>query len=221
MKKLISLGCLEILFLVFISFKLCESGDKSNKISIDDFPMTVGSQWTYLRTDSLAYYMGYRTPSYTVRIETVTVQITRAHKKKRKEIITEWVRTFPSKVDTQYVVIKKDTLRLLTSMDPTERHVVFQFIFPLKAGKSWNGPYPFPSDSSKVVQPEPIEVAAGKFTEAFLISREIWSPNSLGHRKYWIVPKVGIVKMSKSNLFTLGPEYNAETWELIKYDIRK
>src|SRR5574341_2243995 len=193
MKKFISLVGLEILFLVSISSKLCESANKSSKISIKDFPMTVGSQWTYVRTDSLAYYLGRREPSFTVRMETVTVHITRTDKTKKKEIISEWVLTFRSKVDTQYVVIHKDTLRMLTTMDPIERYVEFEFVFPLKVGKSWNGPYPYLSDSSKVVQLEPVEVPAGRFTAAYLINRQIWSPNSLGHRKYWIVPKVGIV----------------------------
>lgn len=222
MKKLVSLARLNILFLVLISFKVCESGDKSNKISIGDFPLTVGSQWTYLRVDTLIRQIGRREPVYVTEIETVTFEVVRADKKKKKETVSKWVRMFNTEIDTQYVVLKKDTLEFMTPANPAGGHFTFKIAFPLKIGNRWFGRYGEPPpDSYKVVQTEYLEVAAGTFTDAYLIERGIWIPNNPIYFKYWIVPKIGIVKMSKRDLFTLGPEYNAETWELIKYDIRK
>lgn len=220
MKKLNSLLALEILFLVFISFKLCESGDKSNKISIDDFPMTVGSQWTYVRTDSLIRQIGRRDPVYVTEIETVTVHVIRTHKKKHKEIICAWMRTFHDKVDTQYVALKRDTLKFIDSEDPATGYVLFQILFPIKVGNRWYGRYGEPPpDSYKVAQPESLEVEAGTFTDAYLIERGVWIPNNPIYFKYWIVPKVGIVKIRKWD--SIFGEYTSENWDLIRYDIRE
>ena len=227
MKKLIYLGCLEILFLVFISFKLCESGDKSNKISIDDFPMTVGSQWTFVRTDSL---FEYGDPKRTVVKETVTVQIANEHSVNSKEKILEWIRTFDNTVDTEYAVIQGDTIMLATSMDPVKSSVVFHFVFPIKIGKGWSGPSSFRnSDYYMVMEPESVLVPAGNFATAYLIRRITGDLSNLGLIKYWVVPKIGIVKMTRSNLLILGKEYYPTSsayekiaiWELIEYKVKE
>ena len=76
-----------------------------------------------------------------------------------------------------------------------------------------------PSDSYLVVEQVPLEVAAGVFTEAYLIEREIWIPNNLIHIKYWVVPKIGIVKINKRDQY-FG-KYEIEDWELIKYKVRE
>jgi len=211
-----------ILFLVLISFKLCESGDKSNKISIDDFPMTVGSQWTYVRTDTLIRSIGRKEPIYVTELETVTVQVVRTDKRKRKEIVSEWVRMFNTEVDTQYVIFRKDTLEFTTSDNPAGSPFNFKIAFPIKFGNRWYGWYGEPPrDSFKVVLEESLKVAAGKFSQVYLIERGTFIPNSLGYYKCWIVPEIGIVKMCRWGQNTLGGEYKVENWDLIRYDIKK
>ncbi len=220
MKKLVSFTGLEILLLAFISFKLGESGDKSDKLSIEDFPMTVGSQWTFVRTDTLIRQIGRREPTYVTEIETVTIEVVRTDKKKKKEIISKWVRTFNAEIDTQYVIFSKDTLELTTPTNPAGSYFAFKIAFPLIVGNRWFGRYGEPPpDSYKVAQPESLKVEAGTFADAYLIERGIWIPNNSIYFKYWIVPKIGIVKMRKWDQY-FG-EYTIENWDLIRYDIKK
>ena len=223
MTKLSSLTNLMILFLVFMSFKSCKPSDKSNELSIDDFPMTVGSQWTYVRTDTLIRQIGRREPTYVTEIETVTIEVVRTDKKKKKEIISKWVRTFNAEIDTQNVIFNKDTLEFMYPDNPVGSFFTFKIPFPLKVGNRWYGYYvePPPPDSYKVVQKESLEVKAGTFADAYLIERGTWIPNNPANFKYWVVPKIGIVKIRSWDLFTLGGETKIENWELIKYDIKK
>ena len=222
MTKLSSLTNLMILFLVFMSFKSCKPSDKSNELSIDDFPMTVGSQWTYVRTDTLIRQIGRREPTYVTEIETVTIEVVRTDKKKKKEIISKWVRTFNAEIDTQNVIFNKDTLEFMYPDNPAGSFFTFKIPFPLKVGNRWYGWYGEPPrDSFKVVQEESLEVPAGKFGQVYLIERGIFIPNNGGYYKCWIVPEIGIVKMSRWSQNTLGREYEVEDWDLIGYDIKK
>ncbi len=233
MKKLISFAGLNILFLVFMSFKLCESANKSNKISIDDFPMTVGSQWTYLRTDSVYHYGD---PTREVVKETVAVQITSEQKGSNQEQILRWIRNFVNAIDTEYAVVKGDTVTLFTSIDSVKSSVVFRFVFPLKVGKRWSGHSTFrDSDYYAVMRAESVTVPAGKFSNAYLIFRRIADLGIPGVVKFWVVPKIGIVKMAREDFIIrddfiiIGKEYyptdyarkKFSIWELIRYDIKK
>lgn len=220
MERNILFLCIFLLYFVHMGHSQTQASDEPKEVSISDFPMTVGSQWTYLRTDSLFQSIHYQ-DTRTVEQETVTIQITSEHKKGNKEKILEWVRTFPTAVDTEYVVIKEDTVTLLTSMDTVKSDVVFHFIFPIKIGNIWSGPSTFrESDSYKVMEPESVIVPAGNFATNHLIYRITGDLSNLGLVKYWVVPKIGIIKMNK-HTSVIGFALKSTTWELIKYDIKK
>ena len=209
-----------LLGLVPMSYSQIQATDKPKEFLTKEFPMTVGSQWTYLRTDTLIRSIGRKDPIYVTEMETVTVKITKTNKKKQKEIISEWIRTFNTEVDTQNVILKKDTLEFMTPSNPAGSYFTFKIAFPLKAGNRWFGRYGEPPpDSYKVVQPESLEVEAGTFADTYLIERGIWIPNNSIYFKYWVVPNIGIIKIHKWDQY-FG-EYQTEDWELIRYDIRK
>lgn len=228
MERNILFLCIFLLYFVHMGHSQTQASDEPKEVSISDFPMTVGSQWTYLRTDSLFQSIHYQ-DTRTVEQETVTIQITSEHKKGNKEKILEWVRTFPTVVDTEYVVIKEDTVTLFTSVDTAKSEVVFHFVFPLKTNKRWAGESRnSDSISYRVVRQESVTVPAGKFTNAYWISRRTWDPedSTFVHHfpesvNYWVVSEIGIVKMNKYTSSAIALEHKSTTWELIKYDIKK
>lgn len=170
---------------------------------ISDFPNKVGNVWTYSSYDSLAN-----------QSDTVIVRIVGQTTIPENKSVTVWQKSFGSHIDTVFVSISFDTVRIIPEAHINSQWVNTKYLFPLEVGKAWRGD--FVSDTSTVVENRSITVIAGSFPNAFRIE-ERWSAlNDYGAVSTWFVPKVGIVKLHRREW---GFGFSNETWELLSYQV--
>ncbi len=174
----------------------------SFKFYKNDFPNTIGDNWTYSVYDSLAN-----------ELDTVKVKIIGEKVLPNSVVSKIWIYSGGNFNDTNYVAFYDDTLKVFQKNDlvyPTE-----QIVFPLSVGKVW-GIY---GDTSNVKAIENVSVNAGNFNNAYHIFRKATGLNFQLLEDVWIVPKVGIVKKNKYE-YSLGPFENSH-WELLNFSVSR
>lgn len=195
------------LLLVAVLFTLssCKQGvtQPPDGGSILDFPNKVGNVWTYSLFDSLSH-----------QSDTVTVRIVGQTTIPGNKPATVWQKTFRSHVDTEFVFISSDTVRIISKANINAQWDNTKYLFPLQIGKRWRGD--FVTDTSTVVENRAITVIAGTFPDAFGIEERWGAFNDYGSVTTWFVPKVGIVKMHRREW---GFVFSNETWELLSYQV--
>lgn len=170
--------------------------DQFISVPVDDFPNTPGTFWKYAWYDSL-----------TATADTVLVSISQNFS---AGDTTLWKYHFKTGIDSQFVVIKQDTVNIFEYLNyEYPRYVI---VFPLKTGNAWTNR--FYEDS--VVAVENIQVL-GKTKQAYIIREEWGILNDYGTIKSWFVPGIGIVKKNHTG-YSFGTANN--TWNLIEYSIK-
>jgi hypothetical protein len=167
----------------------------SGMFRIEDFPNTIGSQWTYAVFDSLTHQPD-------TLVATIVGQTVLAN----NMAATVWRMAYSNLTDSQYVELANDTMTVYYRRERT------LFVFPFQVGSMWIGS--FLRDSNSVVHRGQITVPAGSFASGFQI-REKWSfPQDSGEAVTWMVPRVGIVDLRRKQY-----GFQNLTWRLIGYTI--
>ena len=165
------------------------------------FPNQVGDRWTYSVFDST-----------TQTTQTVEVKIVGDTIFENGEKFKIWEYRFPDKIDTEYVNIVGDTVRL------NKKYGFFNtmYIFPLYPGKSWlsgNGTI----HTATVEKIETITVPAGIFKNSYDIKTKNTSYNYALIIDNWFKPKVGIIQKYIYE-FNMAPP-DRQTWKLVNYKL--
>jgi len=159
--------------------------------------------WIYSFHDSVSH-----------QSDTVTVIIVAQTTIPGDKPATIWRNTFRSYVDTNYVTISSDTVRVIPKSQINAQWVNTKYIFPLFVGRGWRGD--FVSDTSTVTENRSFTVIAGTFANAFRIEEQWGAVNDYGAVSTWFVPKVGVIKLHRT---TWGFGSSNELWELISYQL--
>lgn len=163
------------------------------------FPNRRGSSWTYTVYDSIAQ----RADTLVVTILRDTIYSGVAS--------SMWRLAYRARVDSQYVFITNDTVRIA----PSERsYLITKYVFPFRAGARWQGD--FATQTSIVAQIGPLVSRQQSFARAFNVV-ETWSLlNDRGTVSTWLVPGIGIVKLHRQQW---GFSVVNSTWELLSFSI--
>jgi hypothetical protein len=180
--------------------------------TVNGFPLTVGSKWTYAVHDSVAIR-----DSVSVNSDTVEVTID-------KKILTSSARTaylwryqFKMRDDTLYVVHSGDTVLFYPSSD--FQYPLIMFIFPLQVGHAWRQPN---LGTFHVVAKESVSAPAGTFANSYRVYQQPITPHHVdGEITYWLVPEMGIVRKQEQWLDTFNLERKNTTWKLMSYSFRR
>ena len=208
-----------LVFLLFASLLSCgkKTTEPTDEFGVEDFPNSVGFQWTYEVHDSL-----------TGVTDTVTVAITDTLTLAGVKPATIWVYTYSDSVDTHYVVVWGDTVLIYPGQDTT--YMSAKYIFPLEIDKSWRYRWAdhfrhgyFKGVATTTVVGEGlVSIPAGSFQNAFSLNTRIegdvvFYDDGLCFLLY--VLEVGVVCMHR----IIGPDIDTasvwETWELISYEL--
>ncbi len=172
-----------------------------NPPGTDDFPNTQGTSWNYRVTDSinnttedLAVVVGGKTNIST------------------GDEVTVWQLSFPDTVDSNYVLIRQDTVKILENKEFLIQNI--KLVFPLRVGAGWRGDYI--TDTFYVTGTAQVSVPAGDFNNVFVIERYYGGFNEYNRMTIWFVPGIGIIKMNKRDAL-IG--FQIETRELTAYHI--
>ncbi len=165
-----------------------------------EFPNEIGFEWTYFYYDSLNAYA-----------DTVQVTIVGEIEFNEGRIAKIWEYRFKTKVDTKYVEILGDTVRIYRDLNSLWLNT--KFVFPLYVGKGWKGDRV--SDTSEVVEKTSIDLNGKPFNPCYII-QEYWGvANDYGWVTTWFVPHVGIVKQHyRGESFGKANVY----WELLDHN---
>lgn len=195
-----------LVFLLFASLLSCgkKTTEPTDEFGVEDFPTSIGFQWTYEVHDSL-----------TGVTDTVTVAITDTLTLAGVKPATIWVYTYIDAVDTQYVAVVSDTVAIYASWDTSVR--TGMYIFPLEVGKHWSFGRGSQSFTSNVVEKDSNSVPAGTFPNAFHVETEYVVLNGFARDSTWLAPNVGTVRMHR--IGSLWFEQTNQTWELLSYDL--
>ena len=162
-----------------------------------------GDEWKYFYYDSLSH-----------SADTVVVSIIDDTTFNEDRTAKIWEYIFKNRIEHRFVEILNDTIRFFDNLK--ELWINTKFVFPLRVNKGWKGDSR--SDTNSVISKNPISVAAGHFTECYLIKKTWNELNNYGSVSTWFVPGIGIVKRhnlsaSPTKAFAMANNY----WELLEY----
>jgi hypothetical protein len=176
---------------------------------IDQFPLEVGSEWTYETFDSALNK--YDTMNMTIT-DTVTIW--------GGTEATIWVQTYSDFVDTQYVVVIDNRIyvyedTLLYWGSPEQVYMPNYYEFPLAIGRYWGIDFfaPIPD----VIDKGRIKVPAGTYENGFLHAFSWSGFNYHVYIEAWLVPEVGIVSQ-RLVVYDFGPMF-VTTWKLLSFNL--
>ncbi len=172
------------------------SCEKENK-NVDYFPNQIGYNWMYNVYDSVA------NKSETLKISIIGDTKTDGLESKI------WLLDYPDHADTIFVSENKDTVIFNTS---TVKKI---YITPFFVNQSWEE-LKTSTNKSEVIGLEHITTEAGSFSNIYVITRNIKSPNYSLSEKIYYKPTIGIIKLY-SKEFNMGP-FKIETWELKNFN---
>lgn len=193
------------------------STEPAEKSRTEDFPNSVGFQWTYEVRDS-----------FVQMTDTVTVSITGTLILPGTKKASIWVTTSRERVDTHYVVVLGDTVLIYPGQDTT--YMSAKYIFPLEIDKSWRYRWAdhfrhgyFKGVATTTVVGEGlVSTPAGSFQNAFSLNTRIegdvvFYDDGLCFLVY--VLEVGVVCMHRIIGSDIDTASVWETWELISYEL--
>ena len=168
----------------------------------NQFPLTVGSTWTYAVFDSIAQ-----------QADTVTVTALKQTSVSASGATYLWTYRYSNRIDSVTVVSNADTVNYLIPNAALPR---MTFVFPLVAGQSLQGLYYRGS-----VGAGSASVPAGTFPNSFEVFEQPYEGNFYGGTTCWIAPHIGIVKEQIQWLITVSNQRENTTWQLISYSIAR
>ena len=169
----------------------------------EDFPSTIGSQWVYSIYDSLGNSK-----------DTAVVTIIGRFNYPSYRYVSKIQIKYRDHTDTTAVGYAHDTV-----ISGWGNYM--WYIFPLVVGNSWGYDYKLERDTTTVIAKTSAIVLAGYFRNVYLVREKYFQVGPVAYHTStaWFVPRVGIIKLSKSNYG--GSNYDKVfSWELISYHIR-
>lgn len=190
------------LFMGIIFFVSCKDNSVDNNPgAVEDFPNEQGISWFYRVIDSLNN-----------TIDTVQVTVSGTSTLSSGEPVTVWLNAFSDSTDSNYVLIKGDSVKIYEDREYLIDNI--KLVFPLAVGATWKGD--FVSDSSRVLDKIQLTVPAGSFNDVYVIERLYGGFNEYFTMTIWFVPDIGIIKINRRET---GFGFQNETRELISYSI--
>ena len=177
------------------------------------FPQKIGNKWKYKVTDEEG-----------IVTDTATVEIVGTTTLQNGETASIWVYSyfgwlyFYDDIDTLYLVTRADTL-IYYQISQNNLYPFLGYIVPFQVGDSWGEIW---NNRVTVLDYDSISINIGTFYGAYQMEHRIWEGGSNGSPYYWIVPRVGLVKM-KLKICRIDQNFNLicteEYWELIWYNL--
>jgi hypothetical protein len=168
---------------------------------IHQYPMTVGTRWTYRVLDSLMFVID--TLVVTIVADTITPDGWPG---------TLWTYDYGSHVNTELVTNHTTSVQVQSSITyPTT-----YYDFPLAIGKLWG--MHFFGLVPEIVEKGPVSVPAGDFAAGFKHRNSGSGPDYYWSADSWLVPNVGLVRRTLS-VSSLGSAYVTTHWVLTEYEI--
>jgi hypothetical protein len=190
--------------IIILTIRACNDSSVNNPPGTnDDFPNSQGTFWKYMVKDSLSG-----------NTDTLIVTVDGSTTLSNGKEATLWQLAFIDSMDSNYVVIDHDSVRIFEDEEFLTNNI--KLIFPLEVGATWKGDY-ITTDSFYVSGMTQLSTPAGSFNDVFVIERFYGGFNEYRKMTIWYVNKVGIIKLHKRDV-TLG--YLNEVRELIEYDIK-
>lgn len=175
------------------------------RISLLEFPLSVGSEWFYSTFDSVSGKAG-----------TLQVRIVAESKSSNGQHLTFWEFRTDVRSDTTEGILDGDTLRLLLVGTAPAPPLVL--VLPLSLYKYWKSSL---NDSVAVLYTQTLTVPAGTFQGAYFVHQEALAPNDFSQYDYSVMPGVGIVRHQRRIRFaTEGRNRANVVWELSSYLLR-
>ena len=188
----------------------CSESDKAEitgpeaVFSIDQFPMKVGTQWTYSVHETISDTHDTITIGI---IDTTTVF---------DEPATIWVsvgRDYDPGL--QFVTVVGDTVKFYCDRCAVPHRM---FVFPVEVGNSWGFSSSFGAENCAVLPDTTINVSAGNYNTATV--SQVLIPIQLDLVLYsttWLAPDVGVVRYELKSGFRIADTWTI--WELLEYNI--
>jgi hypothetical protein len=179
----------------------CNSNSEQNldtpirSLSVAEFPVAVGTVWTYAVHDNS-----------TGRTDTATVSIVGDAEVANHVAARMWVTTRGSARETTYVAVRGNDITLYENGD-VNNPVLLRF--PLEVGSSWGTS----SDSTAIVGIQTVVTPYATFNQAFEVSRQVVGLNYGLKTHMWIVPRIGLVMLTRDESNFSPPV--REVWVLI------
>src|SRR5450759_3382997 len=160
-----------------------------------DFPLGVGSVWTYAIYDSVS-----------LSHDTVQVKILSATNTST-DAQSVWQLRYIQHTDTVLVVHLFDTLRFNNfSVSPNGQ--VLPLVYPLQVGNHWSTEY----STILVASIDTVSSPGGVFSNSVRVEQHSYHVgNDYSFTDYWIEPKVGIVQIYRFASVTVGLNPQART----------
>ncbi|SFQ20923.1 hypothetical protein SAMN04515674_11253 [Pseudarcicella hirudinis] len=180
-----------------------------------DFPNKVGNQWTYLVKDNIQ----------NIEAE-VTVSIVGKTTIPTGEQATIWKYVYFNRIDTNYVVQLKDTIKvyekyfLRNPNSTTYRGVLKKYyLYPLKLNNTWGSTLKN-EIPTKVIEQKSITVKSGTYDKAFhLQTTGTACCNYSLSEDAWLTPGVGLLKLDR--LEKKPAVSDDSSWELINCKLKE
>jgi hypothetical protein len=182
----------------------CQGKDNGPEtVTGKNFPLSLGSTWTYAIYDSIGKTS-----------DTVSVAVTdsAALSDDSPAVIIQYA--YLHSRESQYVVTSGDSILVYRSPDVGSLSMIY--VLPFAPGRQWISS---PPGSMKVGATERVAVPAGAFERSFRIDHHPFIGNLYGGTTFWFVPNVGLVRMRRAWVDTMGGDRVNTVWELLKYDV--
>ena len=182
---------------------------------VDQFPSQIGMLWKYQVYDSLSQVT-----------DTVWVSVTEGLPSDSEWTVYVWSLYWTTRdsLVVRDVVLNGGTVDFWTHTTQTEPDLLERLVFPLELGREWVAPVGYGADTSRVEEIGTVQVPAGTFTNAAMVTR-VWNPDFEGGGNWsttWIADNVGIVYRHYLSAFNPGGGVVVtlnQTWNLIEYDL--
>jgi len=194
---------ISILVFLLLFNSACKQITETTIESTFDFPLSVGSTWTYATYDSVS-----------LARDTVEVTIIGTTPLSNGAPATLWKYKYISRAETLVVARSSDTV-----VFSSYTHAPV-FVFPLKVGNAWGRQYvdTFTVTSQRLIS-LPSQLGAIIAYTAFIVDQQSLLPNDFSHFQYWVVPKIGIVRQFQAKFITLELTRTNTSWILLSYSI--
>jgi hypothetical protein len=191
---------------LFFRFLSCQGkGEGPETVNAANLPLSVGSTWTYAIYDSIG------NAADTVRI---TVADSAALSNDSPALLLQYA--YAHSRDEHYLATYGDSVFVYHSPDIGSLSMIY--VLPFAPGRQWTS---YPPASMKVRAMERVAVPAGSYERAFRLEHHPFIGNFYGGTTFWFVPHVGLVRMRRAWIDTMGGDRVNTVWELLEYRLTR
>jgi hypothetical protein len=188
-----------LMFVMLLGFSSCKETTTETTIQPFDFPLSVGSTWTFATYDSIS-----------LARDTVEVRIIGTTQVSNGMPATLWRYKYTNRVDTLIVARYSDTVVFYSHAHAP------MLLFPMKVGNAWGRQLVDTfTVASEMLVSLPSRLGAIIAYHAFIVEQKSLLPNDYSSFEYWVVPNIGIVKMLQQDFVTVELTRTNITWTLL------